>query len=49
MFITGPQVIKSVTGEEVTQEELGGAMTHNRTSGVAHFMDKTEEDTIKES
>ena len=47
MFITGPQVIKSVTGEEVTQEELGGAMTHNRTSGVAHFMDKTEEDTIK--
>ncbi len=47
MFITGPQVIKSVTGEEVTQEELGGAMTHNRTSGVAHFMDKTEEETIK--
>ncbi|MEJ5358815.1 MAG: carboxyl transferase domain-containing protein [Desulfobacterales bacterium] len=37
MFITGPQVIKAVTGEEVSAEELGGAMTHNRTSGVAHF------------
>lgn len=47
MFITGPQVIKSVTGEEVTQEQLGGAMTHNRISGVAHFIDKTEEETIK--
>ncbi|HEY8363354.1 MAG TPA: carboxyl transferase domain-containing protein [Tissierellaceae bacterium] len=46
MFITGPQVIKSVTGEEVSQEELGGAMTHNRVSGVAHFMSKTEEDCI---
>ena len=47
MFITGPQVIKSVTGEDVTQEELGGAITHNRTSGVAHFMDKTEEECIQ--
>jgi propionyl-CoA carboxylase beta chain len=37
MFITGPQVIKSVTHEEVTPEKLGGAMTHNATSGVAHF------------
>ncbi|MEW6031595.1 MAG: carboxyl transferase domain-containing protein [Bacillota bacterium] len=37
MFITGPQVIKTVTGEEVTMEELGGAATHNRVSGVAHF------------
>lgn len=46
MFITGPQVIKSVTGEEVTQEELGGANTHNKTSGVAHFKDKTEEEAI---
>jgi len=46
MFITGPQVIKSVTGEEVSQEELGGANTHNKTSGVAHFIDKTEEDCI---
>lgn len=46
MFITGPQVIKSVTGEEVTQEDLGGAMTHNKTSGVAHFVDNTEEECI---
>ncbi len=37
MFITGPQVIKSVTGEEVSMEDLGGASTHNRVSGVAHF------------
>jgi len=37
MFITGPQVIKSVTGEEVSMEDLGGAATHNRVSGVAHF------------
>jgi propionyl-CoA carboxylase beta chain len=37
MFITGPQVIKAVTGEEVTAEALGGAQTHNTTSGVAHF------------
>lgn len=46
MFITGPQVIKSVTGEEVTQEQLGGANTHNKVSGVAHFIDNTEEETI---
>ncbi|MGL5513433.1 MAG: methylmalonyl-CoA decarboxylase subunit alpha, partial [Sporomusa sp.] len=37
MFITGPQVIKSVTSEEVSGEQLGGAMTHNSISGVAHF------------
>jgi len=37
MFITGPEVIKTVTHEEVTKEELGGAMTHNAKSGVAHF------------
>jgi methylmalonyl-CoA decarboxylase subunit alpha len=37
MFITGPQVIKAVTGETVSAEELGGAATHNQTSGVAHF------------
>jgi acetyl-CoA carboxylase carboxyltransferase component len=42
MFITGPQVIKSVTGEEVSAEELGGAKTHNTTSGVAHFGAKDE-------
>jgi propionyl-CoA carboxylase beta chain len=38
MFITGPDVIKSVTHEEVTKDELGGAVTHNEKSGVAHFM-----------
>src|SRR4030042_994681 len=37
MFITGPDVIKSVTGEEITFEDLGGAMAHNQKSGVAHF------------
>src|SRR4051795_6149285 len=37
MFVTGPDVVKTVTHEEVTKEELGGAMTHNATSGVAHF------------
>ena len=37
MFITGPQVIKAVTGEEVSAQALGGAMTHNSVSGVAHF------------
>lgn len=46
MFITGPQVIKAVTGEDVTQEELGGANTHNRVSGVAHFMDSSEEECM---
>lgn len=43
MFITGPQVIKAVTGEEVSMEQLGGALTHNQTSGVAHFMGENEE------
>ena len=38
MFVTGPDVIKTVTHEEVTQEQLGGAMTHNQKSGVAHLM-----------
>src|SRR5215472_3151547 len=38
MFITGPDVIKTVTLEEVTKEQLGGAMTHNESSGVAHFL-----------
>jgi propionyl-CoA carboxylase beta chain len=44
MFVTGPDVIKTVTHEEVTKEELGGATTHNEVSGVAHFMahDDTE-------
>ena len=46
MFITGPQVIKTVTGENVTAEKLGGAMTHNTTSGVAHFVYPTEAETL---
>ena len=46
MFITGPQVIKTVTGENVTAEKLGGAMTHNTTSGVAHFVSPTEAETL---
>jgi acetyl-CoA carboxylase carboxyltransferase component len=37
MFVTGPDVIKTVTHEEVSKEELGGAVTHNSKSGVAHF------------
>lgn len=48
MFITGPAVIKSVTAEEVTAEQLGGAMTHNTTSGVAHFAAENEEDCIEQ-
>jgi methylmalonyl-CoA decarboxylase alpha subunit len=48
MFITGPAVIKSVTAEEVTAEQLGGAMTHNSTSGVAHFAAENEEDCIEQ-
>ncbi|MCI1820985.1 MAG: methylmalonyl-CoA carboxyltransferase [Megasphaera sp.] len=48
MFITGPAVIKSVTAEEVTSEELGGAMTHNSISGVAHFIAEDEEDCINQ-
>ncbi|HHY99619.1 MAG TPA: carboxyl transferase domain-containing protein [Sedimentibacter sp.] len=47
MFITGPNVIETVTGEKVSAEELGGAMTHNRVSGVAHFIDDTEEECIE--
>ncbi|MBW2574754.1 MAG: methylmalonyl-CoA carboxyltransferase [Deltaproteobacteria bacterium] len=46
MFITGPDVIKSVTGEKITFEDLGGAMTHNEKSGVAHFACENDEDTI---
>lgn len=48
MFITGPQVIKGVTGESVTPEELGGAATHNETSGVAHFFAEDEEDCFSQ-
>lgn len=46
MFITGPEVIKAVTGESVTFEELGGAMTHNRLSGVAHFVAKNDAECL---
>ncbi|RLC70965.1 MAG: methylmalonyl-CoA carboxyltransferase [Chloroflexi bacterium] len=46
MFITGPAVIKAVTREEVTQEELGGAMAHNTKSGVAHFTASDEESCL---
>ena len=48
MFITGPNVIKSVTGEIVTSEKLGGANTHNSVSGVAHFACENEDDCIKQ-
>lgn len=46
MFITGPQVIKSVTGEDVTAEDLGGAHTHAEKSGVAHFKAQDEQECI---
>ena len=46
MFITGPDVIKTVTGEVVTMEELGGARTHNTKSGVAHYMGTDEQDAV---
>ncbi|MBU7007607.1 acyl-CoA carboxylase subunit beta [Phosphitispora fastidiosa] len=46
MFITGPQVIKAVTGEDVSTEELGGAMTHNQTSGVASFVSQDEDECL---
>ena len=46
MFITGPEVIKTVTGEVVTAEQLGGAMTHNSISGVAHFIGKDDAETL---
>src|SRR5467141_1228635 len=46
MFVTGPDVIKTVTHEEVTKQELGGAMTHNATSGVAHFVSRDDADCL---
>jgi acetyl-CoA carboxylase carboxyltransferase component len=48
MFITGPDVIKTVTGEEPTFEELGGAMTHNTKSGVAHFAADDEDACLED-
>jgi acetyl-CoA carboxylase carboxyltransferase component len=47
MFITGPDVIKAVTGESITHEELGGAMTHASKSGVAHFTGSDEQQTLQ--
>ncbi|MGQ1787062.1 MULTISPECIES: acyl-CoA carboxylase subunit beta [unclassified Saccharicrinis] len=46
MFVTGPEVIKTVTHEEVSKEELGGAVTHNSKSGVAHFLGDNDEHTL---
>jgi propionyl-CoA carboxylase beta chain len=46
MFITGPDVIRTVTGEDVGMEELGGARTHNATSGNAHYMASDEDDAV---
>lgn len=46
MFVTGPDVIKTVTHEEVTKQELGGAMTHNATSGVAHFIARDDRECL---
>ena len=46
MFVTGPDVIKAVTGEDVGMEELGGARTHNERSGVAHYLASDEDDAI---
>ena len=48
MYITGPDVIRSVTGEEITHEELGGADAHARQSGVAHFAIEGERETLAE-
>ncbi|MCQ2299833.1 MAG: acyl-CoA carboxylase subunit beta [Bacteroidales bacterium] len=46
MFLTGPKVVKTVTGEDVTVDKLGGAMVHATKSGVAHFVGDTEEETL---
>lgn len=48
MFITGPQVIKAVTGETISPEALGGGLTHNATSGVAHFVGVNEEQCLEQ-
>jgi acetyl-CoA carboxylase carboxyltransferase component len=48
MFITGPDVIKSVTGEEISFEELGGAMAHNAKSGVAQFACESDADCLEQ-
>jgi propionyl-CoA carboxylase beta chain len=48
MFITGPQIIKAVTNEEVSMEDLGGAKVHNQRSGVAHFMEPDEQTCLQD-
>ena len=48
MFVTGPEVIRTVTHEEVSKEELGGGMTHNATSGVAHFLAPCDKDCLRQ-
>jgi propionyl-CoA carboxylase beta chain len=48
MFVTGPDVIRTVTHEEVSKEDLGGGMTHNATSGVAHFLAANEKDCLRQ-
>src|SRR4029077_17158060 len=48
MFITGPDVVKTVSGEDVTQEELGGAMTHASKSGVANFVADDEDSCLEQ-
>ncbi len=48
MFVTGPDVIRTVTHEEVSKEELGGGMTHNATSGVAHFLAPSDKDCLRQ-
>ena len=47
MFLTGPSVVKAVTGEDVSQEDLGGAAVHSKKSGIAHFAAKDEEEGIQ--
>ena len=47
MFVTGPEVIKAVTSEDVSMEDLGGAMTHNSKSGVAHFVARDDADAVR--
>lgn len=47
MFLTGPKVVKTVTGEDIDAEHLGGASVHATKSGVTHFAAKTEEEAIE--
>ena len=47
MFVTGPEVIKTVTHEDVTKEDFGGAVTHNTVSGVAHFQSANDADCLR--